>query len=152
MNATFQSQTSPSQDAFPLQARELSKTYEARTVLNRITLVVPQGAVLGLIGRNGAGKSTLLRCLLGLIEPGGGEAFVFGERALAMTDRSKQRLSYVPQQPDTMAWLEVGEMLGFVSRFYPRWDKAYVEKTLQRWGLPDDRALKTLSPVTLRER
>ena len=68
-----------------MRARHLLKTYEGRTVLDRVTLDVPQGAVLGLIGRNGAGKSTLLRCLLGLIEPGGGEAFVFGKPALIAT-------------------------------------------------------------------
>ncbi|HTD29441.1 MAG TPA: ABC transporter ATP-binding protein [Xanthomonadaceae bacterium] len=145
MNSISQSQTAPS-DAFPLQARQLVKTYESRTLLDRVTLDVPQGAVLGLIGRNGAGKTTLLRCLLGLIEPGGGEAFVFGERALAMTDHTKQRLGYVPQHPDALAWLEVGEMLDFVGRFYPRWDGRYVDVTLRRWGLTRHRVLKTLSP------
>jgi ABC-2 type transport system ATP-binding protein len=138
-------QMSPSDD-FPLQARQLTKTYECRTVLDRVTLNVPQGAVLGLIGRNGAGKSTLLRCLLGLIEPGGGDAFVFGEPALAMTDRSKQRLAYVPQKPDALDWLQIGEMLDFVGRFYPRWDKHFVDTILRRWDLPRERILKTLSP------
>ena len=151
MNAIPKSQTSPlqpssSQDAFPLQALHLLKSYEGRTVLDRVTLDVPQGAVLGLIGRNGAGKSTLLRCLLGLIEPGGGEAFVFGEPALKMADRSKQRLGYVPQQPDALAWLQVGEMLDFVGRFYPRWDSKYVDVTLDRWELPRNRVLTKLSP------
>ena len=148
MNAPLKSEISPSplSHAFPLQTRQLLKTYEGRTVLDRVTLDVPQGAVLGLIGRNGAGKSTLLRCLLGLIEPGGGEAFVFGEPALAMTDRSKQRLGYVPQQPDALAWLQIGEMLDFVGRFYPHWDSAYVDATLDRWELPRNRALAKLSP------
>ena len=146
MNARFESQTSPLQDAAPLQARHLLKTYEGRAVLDRITLDVPQGAVLGLIGRNGAGKSTLIRCLLGLIEPDAGEAFVFGEAALAMTDSSKQRLGYVPQQPEALAWLQVGQMLDFVGRFYPRWDSMYVDATLERWELPRNRVLAKLSP------
>lgn len=146
MNATSKSETLQSRDAYPLQARQLVKTYESRSVLDHVTLDVPPGAVLGLIGRNGAGKSTLLRCLLGLIEPDAGEAFVFGERSLAMSDRCKQRLGYVPQQPDALAWLRVGEMLDFVGRFYPRWDTTYVDTTLQRWDLPRNRALKSLSP------
>lgn len=146
MNATTQSQSSPSQDVLPLRTQHLQKRYEGRAVLEHVTLDVPQGAVLGLIGRNGAGKSTLLRCMLGLIEPDSGTAFVFGEPALAMTDRSKQRLGYVPQQPDALAWLRVGEMLDFVGRFYPRWDSEYVDATLQRWDLRRNSVLKNLSP------
>jgi ABC-2 type transport system ATP-binding protein len=145
VNSIPLTQPSP-MDAVPLQARQLTKTYEARTVLDRIDLDVAQGTVLGLIGRNGAGKSTLLRCLLGLIEPGAGQAFVFGEAALKMSDAGKQRLGYVPQQPDAFAWMPVCEMLDFVGRFYPRWDSAWVDRILSRWQLRRDAVMSTLSP------
>ncbi|EQD73349.1 ABC transporter ATP-binding protein, partial [mine drainage metagenome] len=52
----------------PLQARGISKRYDARPVLDGVDFTLPEGAVLGLIGRNGAGKSTLIRALMGLIE------------------------------------------------------------------------------------
>ena len=146
MNAMPQSHAAFGGQALPLRATQLVKAYVSRKVLDGVSLDVPQGAVLGLIGRNGAGKSTLLRCLLGLIEPGSGEAFVFGEPALRMGVRSKQRLSYVPQQPDALGWLKLGEMLDFIGRFYPRWDHRYVDTTLTRWELPRHRILKTLSP------
>ncbi|HEY2346531.1 MAG TPA: ABC transporter ATP-binding protein [Xanthomonadaceae bacterium] len=130
----------------PLQARELTKNYRTRRIFDGVSLEVPRGAVFGLIGRNGAGKSTLLRCLLGLIEPTGGEAFVFGEPALRMSDASKQHLGYVPQQPEALAWLEVGDMLEFVGRFYSRWDRTWVDQMLVRWDLPRNQQLAKLSP------
>ncbi len=84
--------------------------------------------------------------MLGLIEPSGGEAFVFGEPALRMSDASKQRLGYVPQQPEALAWLEVGDMLDVVGRFYSRWDQSYVDTMLTRWNLPRNQQLAKLSP------
>ncbi len=130
----------------PLSCRDLYKSYDGSTVLSGVSLTIPQGAVLGLIGRNGAGKSTLIRILMGLVMPSRGEAFVFNERALYMTDASKARLAYVPQQPDALGWMRIGDMLDFIGSFYPRWDDQYARNTLLRWGLPPDKQLAKLSP------
>ena len=130
----------------PLAANGLIKQYDQTSVLKGVSLAVEPGTVLGLIGRNGAGKSTLIRAMLGLIAPDAGTATVWGEPALRMTDPAKRRLGYVPQQPEAMAWLEVGEMLDFIGRFYPRWNAAYVDATLERWQLPRNKLLAKLSP------
>lgn len=130
----------------PLAVDGLVKQYDRQNVLKGVSLAVEPGAVLGLIGRNGAGKSTLIRAMLGLIAPDAGTATVWGEPALRMTDSAKRRLGYVPQQPEAMAWLEVGEMLDFIGRFYPRWNAAYVDATLERWQLPRNKLLAKLSP------
>jgi len=42
------------------------------------------------------------------------------EPALAMTDASKTRLGYVPQQPEALGWMRVGDMLDFVRQFLPK--------------------------------
>ncbi|MHB1897810.1 MAG: ABC transporter ATP-binding protein [Metallibacterium sp.] len=130
----------------PLRARGISKRYDARPVLAGVDFTLPEGAVLGLIGRNGAGKTTLIRALMGLIEVDAGSATVLGEPALAMSDRVKERLGYVPQQPDALGWLRIDEMLALVRPFYPNWDQDFVEAQLARTRLPRDRALAKLSP------
>jgi len=130
----------------PLRALGLSKNYAGRRVLDGVSLTLEPGSVLGLIGRNGAGKSTLMRALLGLIEVDQGRAEVFGEPALALGDRFKAQIGYVPQQPDALAWMGVAQMLDFVGRFYPAWDKAFVDATLTRWQLPRKTTLAKLSP------
>jgi ABC-2 type transport system ATP-binding protein len=132
--------------SMPLDARGLTKAYAGRRVLNNVSLSIEPGTVLGLIGRNGAGKSTLIRAMLGLIEVDAGSARVFGEPALSLSDRSKEQLGYVPQQPDALAWMGVAQMLDFVGRFYPNWEKSFVETTLKRWQLPRDAVLAKLSP------
>ena len=136
----------PDPGAAPMAASRLCKRYDGQAAMDDVSLELEPGTVLGLIGRNGAGKSTLIRTLLGLVEPDSGTATVWGRPATAMGDAAKARLGYVPQQPEALAWLQVGDMLDFVGRFYPRWDAAYVDDTLARWDLPRNKMLAKLSP------
>src|SRR5690242_5983695 len=87
----------------PILCVGIGKRYSGENVLRGIDLQIGRGEVLGLIGRNRAGKSTLIRLILGLEEPDEGRARVFDEPSLALSDASKGRLGYVPQQPDTLA-------------------------------------------------
>ena len=56
-----------------LAARDISKSYAAVQVLDRVSLVVSPGDRVGIVGPNGIGKSTLLRVLAGLEEPDRGQ-------------------------------------------------------------------------------
>lgn len=144
MNAVLKSAANDT--AWPLQARGIVHAYEGRYVLQGVDLTLAPGSVLGLIGRNGAGKSTLIRALLGLLQPQAGEAFVFGEPALRMSDASKVRIAYVPQQPDALAWLSAAQMFDYLSRFYPKWDRAYAQRMLDRWQIVPNKVMAKLSP------
>jgi ABC-2 type transport system ATP-binding protein len=144
MNAMLQDITPTA--AAPLAARGLTHCYEGGNVLCGVDLALEPGSVLGLIGRNGAGKSTLIRAMLGLLQPLSGEARVFGEPALRLSDDAKARLAYVPQQPEALAWLTAQQMLDYVGRFYPRWDAAFAHKTLERWKIQPNKLLAKLSP------
>ena len=130
----------------PLAVRQLVHCYEGSNVLTGVDLSLEPGSVLGLIGRNGAGKSTLIRAMLGLLEPLSGSASVFGEPALKLSDTSRARLAYVPQQPEALAWLTAQQMLDYVGRFYPRWDASFANNTLQRWQIQPNKLLAKLSP------
>lgn len=129
----------------PLSGTRLRKAYDS-PVLRDVSLEVPAGAVLGLVGRNGAGKSTLIRALLGLLRPDAGEARVFGEAASRLSDAAKQRLGYVAQQPESFAWMGVGEMLDVIGRFYDRWDAGWVAAMLSCWSIDPMARVGKLSP------
>lgn len=143
MSAVLQVETSADD---PIRCEQIGKRYDRATVLSQVSLEVTRGTVLGLIGRNGAGKTTLIRILLGLEQPDRGRAFVLGEPALGLSDAAKQRIGYVPQQPDAFAWMRIGDMLEFVGRQYPRWDSDFADLSLARWQLPPERPLASLSP------
>jgi ABC-2 type transport system ATP-binding protein len=130
----------------PLHCEGVAKRYDGNPVLKDVSLRLAPGSILGLVGRNGAGKTTLIQILLGLLQPDSGSATVMNEPALAMTDASKTRLGYVPQQPEALNWMSVGDMLEFVGSFYPTWDQPYVQSCLERWMIVPSRPLSKLSP------
>ncbi len=132
--------------ATPLRTLELTRCYGRKTALDRLSIDLQPGQVLGLIGRNGAGKSTLLRCLLGLCPSDAGQAWLFGEPSDALSDAVKARIAYVPQQPSALGWLRVGDMLDFIGRFYPQWDATLVADLLQRWEIDRSQPMSKLSP------
>src|SRR6266571_20128 len=72
-----------------LAAREISKSYAAVQVLDRVSLVVAPGDRIGIIGPNGIGKSTLLRVLAGLEPPDAGRVIRNGA------------VGYLPQEPES---------------------------------------------------
>lgn len=76
-----------------IEIRDLYVRYENNLVLENISLNVPQGEFLGIIGPNGGGKTTLLKAVLGLIRPHSGSISIFGSSIA----QSRHLVSYVPQ-------------------------------------------------------
>lgn len=107
-----------------------------RTILDDITLAIPYGAVVGLVGRNGAGKSSLIRCLAGLTEPTAGTSALFGCSSQRLGDAECARLGYVAQSADLFEWMTVTEHLETIGRAYPRWSEQRCTVLAARLGLP----------------
>ena len=78
-----------SSDAATVQIRELTKSYGELVALDRLTLKLNRGQILGLIGPNGAGKTTFLNCIAGTYPPTAGTVrFVGEETTVAYGDKS----------------------------------------------------------------
>lgn len=64
-----------------IEVSDITKTYNGRTVVDRLSFSVNKGEVFGLLGHNGAGKSTTIDCILGLTKPDSGSARILGQDA-----------------------------------------------------------------------
>ncbi len=73
--------------------RNLTKSYTA-PILKGIDLEVPQGQILGIIGKSGAGKSTLLRCLNGLEHPTAGSVTIDGQLFTGVSDQERRQIQH----------------------------------------------------------
>jgi phospholipid/cholesterol/gamma-HCH transport system ATP-binding protein len=84
-----------------LATRALRKQFDGRVVLADVTLAVPRGRVLAVVGKSGTGKSVLLKCLAGVLAPDAGEV-CFDGRPLGLGDPEslaafRRRCSYLFQ-------------------------------------------------------
>ena len=96
-----------------LKIRNLIKSYRSRKVVNRLTLEIKQGEIIGLLGPNGAGKTTTFYMVVGLTKPDDGQVFLNDEDItnFPMHKRAIKGVSYLPQEPSVFRKLTVEENL-----------------------------------------
>ena len=96
-----------------LVARDLTFSYAGRAVVSGVSLEVPAGEMLGIVGPNGSGKTTLLRLLSGVLRPSAGAVSVLGRPATDYPRRElAQLVAVVPQGGGTVFPYTVEEMVG----------------------------------------
>jgi lipopolysaccharide export system ATP-binding protein len=94
-----------------LSVQELVKVYHRKAVVNRVSLQLAQGEIVGLLGPNGAGKTTTFYMIVGLTRPNQGRILFDGEdiRELPMYQRARKGINYLPQEPSVFTKLTVAE-------------------------------------------
>lgn len=121
-----------------LEARELTKSYGDRVVVDHLDLSCRRGTVLGLLGPNGAGKTTTLRMLYGFVPPDEGTIYYDGKRFSEHRANAKRMIG-VSTQDDSLDYdFTVAQNLFiYASYFRPRVDglSGRVAELLDRFDL-----------------
>jgi len=120
-----------------IELRGLVRRFGERTVLREVSVSVPAGATLAVLGRNGAGKSTLLRILATLLRPHGGDVRVLGEELPRRGFAVRGRLGFLGHEPLLYRDLSGRENLGYHARLH---------------GVSTARVEEVLEAVRMRER
>jgi len=94
-----------------LAASQLAKRYQARSVVDDVSLHVESGEVVGLLGPNGAGKTTSFYMIIGLVHADGGSVHLNRQELTdyPMHARARLGLGYLPQEPSVFRKLTVAE-------------------------------------------
>lgn len=92
-----------------LRSEDLIKVYKKRTVVNKVSVQVKQGEVVGLLGPNGAGKTTTFYMIVGMIKPNGGHVYLDNKEitSLPMFKRARMGVGYLPQEASVFRKLSV---------------------------------------------
>ena len=133
--------------SFAVDLAGASKEYGRVTALHGLSLQIPQGEVLGLLGHNGAGKTTTIKLILGLIAPSKGQVEVFGCEPYTKGSRAlRTQWGYLPENVSFYNQLTGREVLDFFARL-KRVSVHERETLLERVGLEEaaDRRVKTYS-------
>jgi len=96
--------------------KDVGKAYGRLRVLDGISLGVPQGKCLALIGHNGAGKTTLMKLVLGLIRPTAGRIEVLGADPAVADKAFRQQLGFLPENVAFHEELTGADTLAFYAR------------------------------------
>ncbi|MDQ1105751.1 iron complex transport system ATP-binding protein [Nocardioides zeae] len=124
-----------------LYAEGVSLGYDDRTVVDDLTVAIPDGKVTVIVGGNGCGKSTLLRGMARLLRPQGGAVLLDGEAVHTMpTKQVARRLGLLPQNPIAPEGVTVVDLVG--RGRHPH------QSALRRWSRDDDRAVAEALALT----
>ena len=94
----------------------VTKAYDKRNVaVNNLTLTLPRGKIIGLLGPNGSGKTTMIKLLNGLLKPTQGSIKINGEY---IGTASKARVAYLPDRTYLSGGQKITEILDFFCDFY----------------------------------
>ena len=126
-----------------LEVKGLTKVYPEFT-LDKVSFCVPQGHIVGLIGRNGAGKSTTIKGILQLIATEGDVA-VFGKNMDVDELAAKQMIGYVGGGFRYYPMNTLVSIRKAYAPFYPAWDQGKYERLLAQFDLSERKKVKELS-------
>lgn len=127
-----------------LTVNQVSRTFGKTRALKGLSIAIPKGQIVGLLGRNGAGKSTLLRIVSGMLKPSGGSVRINGRK---VWDHAKAlgQLCVIGDTPDFGKLLKIGDLFFVCAGLFPDWDGELAQALLKRFDLPENRKIKTFS-------
>lgn len=129
-----------------VEIHNLKKSYDKRKeALHDLTLTLPRGRIVGLLGPNGSGKTTLIKLLNGLLVPDGGEILIDGERPGPST---KAKVSYLPERTYLKNGATIRELLSYFQDFYEDFRTDRAKEMLAALRIEENARIRALSKGT----
>ncbi len=126
-----------------LEIKNLTKQYPG-FLLDSISLSIPKGSIIGLIGENGAGKSTTIKTALDLVHKDSGTITFWGQE-LSSSKQIKEDIGVVFDGINFYETLTPAKTGKVLAASYSQWDSRQYSDYLQRFQLPADKEIKTFS-------
>lgn len=127
-----------------LEIKNLTKSFTGFK-LDNLSLTLPSGCIMGLIGENGAGKSTTIKLILDMIHKDSGAITILGKDNEDNIRLTKEDVGVVMDEagiPECLTTKQVGKVMKHTFR---NWDDAEYARLLQKLSLPDNKPFKDFS-------
>lgn len=128
-----------------LRIENLTKAYGNKKAVDHLSLHIKPGEIYGFIGHNGAGKTTTLKACCGILRFDEGDIFVDGVSVKKDPIACKEKIAYIPDNPDLYEFLTGIQYLNFVADVYKvsaEDRQARIERYAKELGIYDDLATK----------
>jgi ABC-2 type transport system ATP-binding protein len=128
-----------------LECRNLTKIFGTKKALDNVTLSIPRGRIVGLLGPNGSGKTTFIKLCNQLLTPTSGEILIEGKIPGVET---KKIVSYLPEKNYLSDWMKVSDIIGLFKDFYDDFNAEKAYDMLKSLGIKPNDRLKSMSKGT----
>ena len=131
-----------------LRTENVVKIYRSRTVVNKVSVNVKQGEIVGLLGPNGAGKTTTFYMIVGIIKPFSGKVFLDDQEitSMPMYRRAQMGVGYLAQEASVFRQMSVEDNIASILQFRkdltPQQQHEKMESLLTEFGLQKIRRSK----------
>lgn len=124
----------------------LTKAYNAnKLAVNNVSLTLPKGKIIGLLGPNGSGKTTLIKMMNGLLTPTAGSIKINGQDVGVQT---KARVAYLPDRTYLAGNQTISEIFDYFEDFYADFSRERAMDMLQSLNIDVSDKMKSLSKGT----
>ena len=127
-----------------LEVKNLCKNYDKFSLKN-ISLNLPKGTIMGLVGENGAGKSTTIKAILNLVHTSDGIIKIFGLDCKEHEMEIKEDIGIVLDEGFVSEYLNPKDINTIMKDMYKNWDEELYFKYLADFKLPEDKISKEYS-------
>jgi ABC-2 type transport system ATP-binding protein len=112
-----------------LRLDEISKHYDGKVAVDKLSLSIPKGSIYGIIGPNGAGKTTTIRMIMDIIAPDSGMIQVKGQ---PVTPEFKNRVGYLPEERGLYKKMSLDEVITYLAEIKGR-SKKQIRAQIDGW-------------------
>ncbi|CAC9928651.1 putative bacitracin ABC transporter, ATP-binding protein BcrA [Aedoeadaptatus nemausensis] len=123
-----------------LKIDNLHKSFGKNTIINGLSMSIPENTIFGFLGKNGAGKTTTMKMILGFLKMDEGSIEVFGERVSFGQSKTNRFIGYLPDVPEFYGYMTAREYLnlcGYITGLSKNKIKKKSEELLELVGLRD---------------
>ena len=128
-----------------ISCRNLTHYYGKRLIYQNLSFEVPQGRILGLLGKNGTGKTTTINILSGFLQPHSGECRILGQTIGRMDPLTRRRIGLLIEGHVQYQFMTIEQIERFYSSFYPAWRREAYYELMSRLAVAPHQRISRMS-------
>lgn len=128
-----------------IECINLTHYYGKKLVYENLNFHVPEGTILGLLGKNGSGKTTTINILNGFLQPRSGRCLIYGEDSQQLSPANKARIGFLIEGHIQYAFMDIHQIEKFYSGFYPKWNREPYWELMSKLKVTPHQKISTMS-------
>ncbi len=116
-----------------------------RELYNGLSLTIPKGRIVALLGKNGVGKTTLIQILMGFMRPNSGQCRIFGDLAYAIRPETRAKVGLLFEKHLAYQFFSIEQVEKYTRQFYPKWKPERFYNLVDLLGLPKNHLIGHMS-------